>query len=113
MPQVESKFRAKKRRKLGNPKPHFYMATLTGLDGVAASETPAAMIRSRTAGMRALMLHGAITAAGDRGAINVWRDDAGLYRCELMRFGVAHERAEWKHLAAVDSWLQEWLPALQ
>src|SRR5690349_19235499 len=88
------------------------IVTLRNLTGVAAPVT-AAVFASRTAGMRGLMRYGAITTGQAVGMINVWRDDSGKYRCELLRNGVATIKAEWQFLATVDAWLKENLPKLR
>jgi len=47
----------------------------------------------------------AATSAADHGAINVWRDDAGKYRCHRMVFLAVKDSHEFDTLAQVRAWL--------
>ena len=53
------------------------------------------------------------SGAGDNGAITVWRDDKGAYRCEFSRFCISISSAEVISKAAVKRWLKDWLPQMQ
>lgn len=89
------------------------MTTLTGLPGVAGDTIEAEWVSSRTEAMRAFRDGAkAVTSSGSNGALNVWLDDEGWYRCEFHRHlrVIGRERFRWK--AAVDEWLREWLPLL-
>jgi hypothetical protein len=105
--------RQKKPRRLVTAGPEFTLVDLKALEGVAGGQKRAAQVSSRSAGMRGLMRFGAITAAGSDGAINVWLDDSGKYRCELYRDRRVVDRAEWQFLGAVDAWLAEKLPTIK
>lgn len=95
------------------PARQFVLRTLTGLPGVSRIETQAACFNSVTAGMQGLKQHGAITTAGSYGAINIWKDDLGNYRCQLQRWMARYEDTKFAHLGAVDQWLRDWLPTLE
>ena len=49
------------------------------------------------------------TTANDYGAINVWNDWDGKYRCESMRHFVTLESKTFTSLTAVRKWVSVWL----
>ena len=51
----------------------------------------------------------AATNAGDYGAINVWDDKDGNYRCESMRNYTILDSQVFTSLRAVRSWVRTWL----
>lgn len=51
----------------------------------------------------------ACTSAGDNGAINVWKDDAGIIRGELMRYCVTVEKRTFTSYAEVEKCVSDWL----
>jgi len=51
----------------------------------------------------------ACTSAGDNGAINVWKDDAGIIRGELMRYCVTVEKRTFASYAELEKCISEWL----
>jgi hypothetical protein len=88
------------------------MVQLVGLPGVSREKTEAAFVRSVTAASKELRAGNAITSAGDCGAVNVWKDDEGMWRCEFHRFMVTIDSKTFKYLAAVCEWLREWMPRM-
>ena len=50
-----------------------------------------------------------IESAGDNGAINVWKDDAGIIRGELMRYCVTVEKRTFTSYAEVEKCVSDWL----
>lgn len=87
------------------------MVKLTNLPG-RPGITKAEGVSSRTAAINALRSGNAVTASGDDGAINVYRDNAGEFRCIFCQFRVRIKSETFRHLAAVDEWLREWFPKL-
>ena len=85
--------------------------TLVGLPGTSGN-TEAEEVHSRTAAIRALRSGIAATASGDAGALNVWIDDGGKYRCEFMQHRATVRADVHQFIAAVDAWLAEWLPRM-
>jgi hypothetical protein len=51
----------------------------------------------------------AATAANDYGAINIWDDKYGKYRCESMTYGVTVESKSFTRLVDVRRWATDWL----
>ena len=89
------------------------MPQLVGLPGVKAKAIDSPSVSTRTAAIREIKRGArAITAAGDDGAINVWKDDDGMWRCEFQRYKSTLDSKTYRYLAAVDQWLKEWMPKL-
>ena len=60
---------------------------LEGLEGLPKKQKVKALfIRNMHHFEVRFRLYGALTAAGPNGALNIWRDDKGLFRAEFMRF---------------------------
>ena len=51
----------------------------------------------------------ACTSAGDNGAINVWKDDAGIIRGELMRYCVTIESRSFSNYPEAEKCVSDWL----
>ena len=51
----------------------------------------------------------AATSAGNYGAINVWDDKDGSYRCEAMTHYVVRDSQVFTSLRAVRPWISTWL----
>lgn len=62
--------------------------------------------------LRCIQRRRAVTAAGPRGAINVWRDDAGRLRSNFCRDLVTLDEQIHGDAAALRLWLEHWLPAM-
>ena len=87
------------------------MPRLSGLPGTQRDQE-AVYVTSPTGAIRALRGKLAATAAGDEGALNVWRDDAGAYRCEFQRYWVTVDHQTYRTLREVREWLTAWLPKM-
>lgn len=87
------------------------MPMLTGLPGTTAPHE-AVSVSSRSSAIAQLRLGSTITASGDNGALNVWRDDGGSWRCQFMVHMAVQSDLRTRHLAAVDRWLRTWFTAL-
>jgi hypothetical protein len=89
------------------------MPILTGLPGTNGKERECLMVGSFSAILKALRSRLAATAGGENGAINVWRDDTGLYRCAAMRFCRIIDERAFKTLKEIGPWAKEWLEKIK
>ena len=69
----------------------------------------ALLVRSVQGIIKGLKSHTAVTAAGPNGAINIWIDDEGLYRCEAMHYLNTIAVLGVKTILPVKMWAKEWL----
>lgn len=81
---------------------------LTGLAGTRKVRH-CEFIRTATAAIYHLRKRVAVTSAGDRGAINVWDDKEGLYRCESMANRSVLDSQRYTSLTKVRAWVSDWL----
>lgn len=51
----------------------------------------------------------ACTSAGDNGAINVWKDDAGIIRGKLMKYCVTVENRTFASYVEAEKCVSDWL----
>lgn len=89
------------------------MGEYSGLPGVKGGTIkPRGKHMARTvSGLMAILRKGRIcSSAADCGAVTVWKDDKGAYRCEFDRHRVPFNEATFDTKAAVRRWLKEWLP---
>jgi hypothetical protein len=63
--------------------------------------------------MRALRACGAATASADNGAVTVWRDDEGKYRCDRQHLMSSKEAQTLDHLKDVRAWVKAALEKIQ
>ncbi|HYD60549.1 MAG TPA: hypothetical protein VEC35_09355 [Noviherbaspirillum sp.] len=90
------------------------MLNLTGLPGVAGGKIDSATYFSDVAdALRQLDKHRAVLAAGDCGAVTVYVDDAGKYRCAMHRRMFTLNESIVSSKAAVRAWLKRWHPQIQ
>ena len=82
---------------------------LDGLPGVKRRKVDAFSIYYSSDIEATIELGYACTAAGDNGAINVWKDDAGIIRGELMRYCVNVEKRTFTSNAEVVKCVSDWL----
>lgn len=81
--------------------------------GVASAEiTGAILIRSASAGVRALHAGRACTATTDKGSITLYKDDTGAFRCILERAGRAKEESILHSKTAATTWLKQHFPLI-
>lgn len=88
------------------------MYTLTGLPGVSGKDLEAPLFRSVPAAMTGIKTHRAVTSAGTHGAISVWIDDDGKYRCEFYVRLITQNSIVVSTKREVRTWLKEWFPKL-
>lgn len=82
------------------------------LPGVKGGRLRGPMARTISGFRQALVANRCCSAAGDHGAVMVWRDDAGAWRCAFMRYQATLEAATFSSKAAVTTWLRAWLPKM-
>ncbi|GAA6244378.1 hypothetical protein F030043B2_34200 [Bacteroides fragilis] len=82
---------------------------LEGLPGVKKCKVDAYWINDTSDIEPTLELGFACTSAGDNGAINVWKDDAGMIQGELMRFCVKVEKRTFSNYLEMEKCISEWL----
>lgn len=82
---------------------------LKGLPGVKKCKVYAYWINDTSDIEPTLELGYACTSAGDNGAINVWKDDAGIIRGELERYCVSIEKRTFANYAEAEKCVNDWL----
>ena len=88
------------------------MPLLVGLPGTSR-KIEAVIVDSGAQAVKALRDGKAATAAGPNGAINVWIDDGGRYRCHLQVFREVNHSANCRSLRSVSAWVREYLARIQ
>jgi hypothetical protein len=85
---------------------------LINLDGLSAKEIDADFIRTGKE-VEAILNKGiAATAAGESGAINIYKDDDGFFRCEAMRWLKSVDKKTFDNILDVVKWADKWLPEI-
>lgn len=87
-----------------------YVSEYHDLDGVSGGRLRGPMVHTVSGFRSAMVANRAVSSAGDHGAIMVWRDDSGQWRCSFMRFCTPRNEAVFSSKAAVLKWVREWLP---
>ncbi len=82
---------------------------LEGLPGVKRRTVDAYRINTTSDIEPTLELGYACTSAGDNGAINVWKDDDGIIRGELMRYCVTVEKRKFANYTEAEKCINDWL----
>lgn len=83
---------------------------LPGVEGGRIDDAP--FFKTITEGLRLLVTKRAITAAGDRGAVTVWRGDDGKYRCSFCRHRMDLAFGMYETKKEVAEWLKVWFPEI-
>lgn len=83
---------------------------LAGVEGGVIEGDQGRFVGTVSQAMKALREVRLCSAAGDHGAVTVWRDDAGLFRCDFSRHRNTVATALWSKKVEVQAWLREWLP---
>lgn len=86
---------------------------LKWLPGVKINEIDAYYINHTSDIEPILELGCACTAAGSRGAINVWKDDAGVIRGELMCMRETIEKRTFGCYAEAEKCVSDWLERIK
>jgi hypothetical protein len=74
--------------------------------------TRALFVRSRTAALQAARGGMAVTAAGNHGALNIWRDGHHRLHAEFYSRLVSQNHTILPTLRDLELWLRAWWPAL-
>lgn len=87
------------------------MPMLIGLEGVKGKiETECASSVSKM--IQIFRNYGAATAAGDDGAICIWRDDRGILRGDLQRYMITMDKQEFATIKAMHEWVRTTWPKI-
>jgi hypothetical protein len=89
------------------------MSALVGLQGTNGKPREVEFFRSTSRALVLLSRDKATTTSGDEGAINIWIDDAGLYRGCRMRFMQTMAEIVTPTKAKVKRWLIDELPKIK
>lgn len=85
------------------------ISQLEGLPGVKKRKVDAYYINNASDIEPILELGYACTSAGDNGAVNVWKDDAGIICGELMRYCVTLESRSFPDYLEAEKCVCDWL----
>lgn len=83
-----------------------------GLPGVVEKSLDGLMVHTLSGALRNLGPHRVCSDAGDAGAVTVWIDSAGSYRCAFTRQWVTIDSAVAATKKEVGAWLREWMPRM-
>ena len=85
------------------------MAVLNGLKGVKRKDVECLFI-NEASDVNAILAKGKAATAADRnGAINIWVDDTGRFKCEAMRYMQTVEEKDFSQMSSVTRWAKKWL----
>lgn len=87
-----------------------YMSDFHSLPGVKGGRLKGPFARTVSDFRHAMVVHRAISSAGDHGAVMVWQDDAGRWNARFMRYQATIDDASFNTKAGVLPWLRIWLP---
>jgi len=82
---------------------------LTNLEGIDKDEIECDFIHNGNEVESILEKGIAATAAGDNGAINIWKDRDGFIRCESMKLMKTTDKKIFNNINDVQLWADEWL----
>lgn len=81
-----------------------------GLEGIRKKEVGGKFVGTPAAAIRALKDNRVASLAGDRGAVTVWRDDAGNLRGDFSRWRITQDSILAKSKAELRRWLDRVAP---
>ncbi len=84
------------------------MNYLKDLEGVSKKEIPCEFIKKPSAIRKLLKSGKAATIADTNGAINIWRDDEGFIRCNVMAWMISIEKKKYKTFKDAEKWISKW-----
>ncbi len=87
-----------------------YLCDFHSPPGVKGGRLKGPMVRTVTDFRHAMVSNRAVSAAGDHGAVMVWKDDHGRWCCRFMRYQRAINDAAFYSKEGVFRWLRTWLP---
>lgn len=82
---------------------------LKNLEGISATKIDADFITTGKEVKSVLDRGIAATAAGNSGAVNIWKDDDGWIRCRAMRWRKPVDKKIFDNMEDVEKWADEWL----
>ena len=89
------------------------MGKLVGLEGTTETERDCLFIE-KASEIEVVLRNGyAASSADDNGAINIWVDDEGKYRCVSMRWCVTQESRIYKKISSAINWAEKWLALIK
>ncbi len=88
------------------------LLSMQNLEGVRGGKRKGEWAKSAHAVFAVLKRNHVATDAGDHGALNVYRNDAGQYHCEFMRHYFSLSKKLFTSQAKVRAWLKKWRPEL-
>lgn len=91
----------------------IFYHTLVNLEGVKRKKTKCVFIKDASRIKGLLSRDVAITSADDNGALNIWIDDKGVYRCKSMRYGFILDKKETLDIEEVIQWAEKWIKEIQ
>lgn len=71
------------------------------------------MFSTITQALKILRKRVAASTASDEGAINIWNDKFGMWRCERQRYMITQSSGAFKTLKEVAAWLKVELPKIE
>lgn len=84
------------------------MAQLQNLEGVKAEFVDCENI-NKGSDIKAILAKGlAATTADSNGAINIWKDDGGNIRCDIMRYCISQDKQIFTKMSDVTKWYSIW-----
>lgn len=81
-----------------------------GLEGIRKKKIDGKFVASPAAAIRALTDNRVASLAGDRGAVTVWRDDAGNLRGDFSRWQITQDSILAKSKAELRRWIDRVAP---
>lgn len=85
------------------------MGNLVGLEGIKRKQIEAVFFRSADELSSIIEEGKGATAAGDNGAINIWKDDTGFIRCEMQRYLRRMDSKIYRTISGAKRWATKWL----
>lgn len=90
------------------------MGSYHGLDGIKGGAADGPFVKATIADFRKGLRNARVcSTASDNGAITVWIDDAGKYRCELSRYLQSVASGEFDDFGETSKWLRRHLPMIE
>lgn len=87
------------------------MGLFIGLNGVKGGELEGPLVGMTINRFKVALRESRVcSTAGDNGAVTVWQDDEGKWRCALTRYCVTIEETVVGTKAQIWTWLKEWMP---
>ncbi len=89
------------------------MPKLCNLEGIKKEKIDAEFFGKALEIKKILDSGKAATAADENGALNVWKDDEGFFRCTAMRFCSTINEERFADFKDVEKWAKKWLKEIE